>query len=120
PDLAALSEQCARLLVPGGILLFTVIGRICPWEMGHYLRRGQWSRLAVRYARSFVPVRLNQRTVWARYYTPRAFFRPFARHFSLLHYRGLCIFVPPPYLVSFRQRHERWHRRLWQLDRQIA
>ena len=30
PDLAQVSRQCARLLRPGGKLVFTVIGRICP------------------------------------------------------------------------------------------
>lgn len=120
PDLAELAQQCDRLLRPGGKLVFSVIGRVCPWELAHYLRRRRYARATVRYARGATPVRLNERTVWTRYYTPREFYRPFSRLFSLTHYRGLCIFVPPPYLPALRERRPQWHRRLWRLDRQVA
>ena len=46
PDLAAVSSGCARLLKPGGALVFTVIGRVCPWEIAHYSWRRAWSRVA--------------------------------------------------------------------------
>ena len=39
PDLGSVARECARLLKPGGALVFTVIGRICPWEIAYYLRR---------------------------------------------------------------------------------
>jgi SAM-dependent methyltransferase len=120
PELDAVSRQCARLLKPGGALVFSVIGRICPWEAAYYLLRGRWSRVKVRYTRGQTPVRLNQRTVWTRYYSPREFYRPFRGLFALTHYRGLCAFVPPPYLIGFRERHPQWHRRLWRLDRRLA
>lgn len=120
PDLDEVSHQCARLLRPGGSLVFSVIGRVCPWEVAHYLLRGRWARVKVRYARGQTPVRLNGRTVWTRYYTPREFYRPFGRLFGLTHYRGLCVFVPPPYLVGLRERHGQWHQRLWRVDRHVA
>lgn len=120
PDLGDVAQQCARLLKPGGSLVFSVIGRVCPWEVAHYLLRGRWARVQVRYVRGQAPVRLNGRTVWTRYYTPREFFRPFGRLFTLTHYRGLCVFVPPPYLVGFRDRHRQWHQRLWRVDRRLA
>jgi SAM-dependent methyltransferase len=120
PDLGQVAEQCARLLRPGGSLVFSVIGRFCPWEAAHYLLRGRWSRVKVRYARGQSPVRLNEHTVWTRYYTPREFYRPFRALFNLVHYRGLCVFVPPPYLIGFRERHPQWHRRLWRIDQHLA
>ncbi|HLY52312.1 MAG TPA: hypothetical protein VKQ31_04810, partial [Steroidobacteraceae bacterium] len=64
--------------------------------------------------------RLNQGTVWTRYYTPREFYRPFRDLFALTHYRGLCVCVPPPYLSGLRERHPHWYRRLWRIDRQVA
>jgi ubiquinone/menaquinone biosynthesis C-methylase UbiE len=120
PDLAAVARECARLLKPGGALLFTVIGRICPWELGYYARHWNWARARVRYARGLVPVTMNRRTVWTCYYGPREFYRSFQNHFDLAHYRGLCVFAPPPYLTWMRERHARWYARLWGLDRRIA
>ena len=120
PDLGDVSSGCARLLRRGGTLVFTVIGRWCPWEIAHYLRRGRWSRVRVRFARNAVPVGLNRHTVWTRYYSPREFYRAFARDFALVHYRGLCVFVPPPYLGVVRERHPRGYEWLWRIDRRTA
>jgi 2-polyprenyl-3-methyl-5-hydroxy-6-metoxy-1,4-benzoquinol methylase len=120
PDLNDVAQHCARLLKAGGKLVFSVIGRVCPWEVAHYARRGRFARAAVRYVRGATPVRLNERTVWTRYYTPREFYRPFGQLFGLAHYRGLCVFVPPPYLTGIRERHPQWQRRLWRIDRQVS
>ena len=60
PELERMATECARLLRPGARLVFSVIGRICPWEMVHYLRRGQWARVRVRFARGFVRVSMNR------------------------------------------------------------
>lgn len=120
PDLADVSRECARLLKPGGALVFTVIGRVCPWEIAHYLRRGDWARVRVRYARKLVPVNMNKRTIWTHYYGPREFYRAFSPHFTLEHYRGLCLFAPPPYVSWVRERRPAWHERLWRLDRRYA
>jgi SAM-dependent methyltransferase len=120
PDLGDVARECGRLVKPGGHLVFTVIGRACPWEIAHYARRGRWARIAVRYARGLVPVSMNGRTIWTRYYTPREFYRPFATEFELRLYRGLCVFAPPPYLAGFRTRHPSGYRALWRLDRRTA
>jgi 2-polyprenyl-3-methyl-5-hydroxy-6-metoxy-1,4-benzoquinol methylase len=120
PDLAEVSRECARLLAPAGMLVFSVIGRICPWEVAYYLLQRRWARVKVRFARGSTPVSLNQRTVWTRYYAPREFYRPFSREFRLSHYRGICVFVPPPYLVAFRERHGQLHQWLWRIDRRAA
>jgi ubiquinone/menaquinone biosynthesis C-methylase UbiE len=120
PDLAAVSRECARLLKPGGALVFSVIGRACPWEIWHYLLRGRWARVMVRYSSGLVPVSLNQHIVWTRYYGPREFYRQFQAHFRLMHYRGLCVFAPPPYLTWVREQHPRWYQYLWRMDRRTA
>jgi len=119
PSLGDVSRECARLIRPGGALVFTVIGRLCPWEIAHYLRRGRWGRATVRFARGVVPVGMNQHTIWTRYYGPREFYRAFAREFTLQHYRGLCVFAPPPYLTWLRERHPRWQERLSRLDHRV-
>ena len=120
PALGAMSRELFRLLKPGGSLVFTVIGRVCPWEIAHYLGRRHWARLRIRYARGFVPVGMNNHTVWTHYYAPREFYRAFKREFALTHFRGLCLFAPPPYISWVHDRHPRWHERLWRLDRALA
>ena len=120
PNLDVVSSECARLLKPGGALVFTVMGRYCPWELVHYLRRGRWARATVRFARQVVPVGMNNHTIWTRYYSPREFYRAFRSHFILEHYRGLGVFAPPPYLRSIRERYPRLHEWLWRIDRHVS
>jgi ubiquinone/menaquinone biosynthesis C-methylase UbiE len=120
PDLADVSHECARLLKPGGKLVFTVIGRFCPWEIAHYLSRRRWARATIRFARTVVPVTMNNHTIWTRYYSPREFYRAFKRDFTLERFRGLCVFAPPPYLTWVREKHPRVHEWLWRLDRRVA
>src|SRR5579859_4371811 len=78
PDLHLVAEECARLLKPGGKLVFSVIGRICPWELGHYALRGRLRRAGVRGTRGPAAVSMNKHTIWTYYYFPREFYRAFA------------------------------------------
>ena len=106
PDLDAVARECARLLRPGGSLVFTVIGRVCPWELALYIARGQFSRAAIRFRRGVVPVPLEGRTVWTQYFNPREFERIFAAAgLTRVSLRALGLFVPPPYLQAFADRH---------------
>jgi SAM-dependent methyltransferase len=116
PDLATVAAQCARLLRPGGRLVFSVIGRICPWELAHYAVRGRFKRALVRAARGATAVGMNRHTIWTYYYLPREFYRAFAGHFSLVSYRALSLFMPPPYLVDYYRRRRTWCERLGRLD----
>jgi SAM-dependent methyltransferase len=120
PDLAAVSRACANLLKPGGALVFSVIGRICPWEFANYVLRGRWARATVRGSRGMVPVNLNRQTVWAAYYTPREFYRAFAGEFMLARYRALSLFLPPPYLVGLVERAPRLGTTLGWLDDRLG
>ncbi len=120
PDLDATADQCARLLRPGGVLAFSVMGRICPWELAHYALRGRFRRAAVRAARGATPVGMNRHTIWTRYYLPREFHRHFASRFSLAGYRALSLFMPPPYLVDLYRRRQAWCDRLGRLDDRLG
>ena len=120
PDLTEMAAQCARLLKPRATLVFSVIGRVCPWEIGYYALKRNWGRLRVRFAAAMVPVSMNKRVVWTRYYTPREFYGAFEREFTLEHWRGLCVFAPPPYITRMKESHFRLYERLWRLDRRAA
>lgn len=120
PDLAAVATECARLLRPGGRLVFSVMGRLCPWELGHYTLRGRFKRALVRAARGATAVGMNRRTIWTYYYFPREFYRAFAGHFSLQSYRGLSVFMPPPYLVDYYRRRRAWCDHLGRMDDRLG
>ncbi|HEV7122102.1 MAG TPA: class I SAM-dependent methyltransferase [Rhodanobacter sp.] len=120
PDLGVVAAECARLLHPGGTLVFSVIGRICPWELGHYALRGRFKRAGVRAARGATAVGMNRHTIWTWYYLPREFYRAFAERFSLEKYRALSLFMPPPYLMDYYRRRPRWCDRLGRLDDRLG
>jgi SAM-dependent methyltransferase len=104
PDLTATAHRCADLLVPGGYLVTTVIGRSCPWEVAYYALRRDLARARLRGAPDAVAVGLRGETIWTRYYTPRELYQAFSPRFALTHYRGLCWLLPPPYLVGIYER----------------
>ena len=106
PDLAAAARVIGAQLRPGGVLVASVIGRVCPWEIARYLLAGDWRRVRVRFARTPVPVPLEGRTVWTTYYAPAEFLTAFrAAGFAPVSLRALSLFVPPPYLHRFCERH---------------
>ena len=62
--------------------------------------------MGLRAKREMVPVPLNGRTVWTRYFSPHEFELVFARAgFRLVSLRALSLFVPPPYMIGFAERH---------------
>lgn len=116
PDLSRVSAECMRLLRPGGKLVFSVIGRLCPWELAYYGIRGRFKRAGVRARRGATAVGMNRHTIWTYYYFPREFYRGFSEHFTLESCRALSLFAPPPYLVEYYRRHRAWCERLGRLD----
>jgi len=106
PDLRATATMIADRLRPGGVLVASVIGRVCPWEIGCYALRGNWRRLRIRFARDLVAVPLEGQTVWMRYETPGRFAAAFTHAgFRRRSLRALGLFAPPPYLQAFSERH---------------
>jgi SAM-dependent methyltransferase len=120
-DPAAAARLIADRLRPGGVLVASVMGRVCPWEIALYLAKGRWSRAAIRFRRGLVPVPLDGRTVWTRYYTPGEFNRMFAAAgFARVSLRALGLFVPPPYLQAFAARHPTAIAALERLDDRVG
>lgn len=117
PNLADAVEVVANRLVPNGVFVASVIGRVCPWEIALYAGRGDFARVAVRFARDLTPVPLNGQTVWTRYHTPARFERlcaSFGLRRVLL--RALGVLAPPPYMEAFATRHPEWIARLQRLE----
>jgi SAM-dependent methyltransferase len=120
-DLSDAAQRMAAALKPGGVVVASVIGRFCPWELLMYLRRGDTRRATVRFARGFVAVPLQGESVWTQYYTPAALERIFAAAgFARVRLRALGLFVPPPYAEAFARRHPRLIRLLQGAEDMVA
>lgn len=120
PELRAVSAALAARLRPGGLLVCSVIGRYCPWELAFYLLRGNVSRARARLARGPVPVPLSGETVWTRYYSPREFARELAPSFTARSLRALALFAPPPYLAHWAARKRPLYAALARADRLLG
>ncbi|HKB13677.1 MAG TPA: methyltransferase domain-containing protein [Vicinamibacterales bacterium] len=111
----------AERLRPGGMLIASVIGRVCPWEIAVHAARGQFRRAAVRFSDGLAPVPLNGRTVWTRYYMPGEFQRIFeVAGFERVSLRALGLFVPPPYMQAFAGRHPKLIAALERIDQRLG
>jgi SAM-dependent methyltransferase len=121
PDLGAAAASIAERLRPGGVLIASVIGRVCPWELAIFARKRDWRRAAARWSTEPAAVPLNGRTVWTRYYSPSGFRSTFAAAgFRLKSLRTLGLLVPPPYALAFSDRHPHLLARLQGVEDRIA
>lgn len=106
PDLARAASGIVRCLKPRGLVIASVIGRICPWEIAIHLRRGDVARARVRWIKNVVPVSLNGGRIWTRYYSPSEYERAFvAAGVTRVSLRTLGLLIPPPYADAFAGRH---------------
>ncbi len=123
PDLGHTAASLAAITRPGGYAVFTVIGRYCPWEVAHYVRKRRFTRAKVRFERESTPVGMNGHTIWTRYFTPREFAREWigdADQWQVEYYESLSLFVPPPYLDKVGEKFPKVFERLVSLDASTA
>jgi SAM-dependent methyltransferase len=121
PDLAVSAQSIAARVRPGGVLVASVIGRVCVWELAVFAAKRQWRRARLRAARGTVPVPLNGQTVWTSYYSPLEFRSAFeGAGFRPRSLRALGLLGPPPYMLAFAQRHAGLVARLQTLEDRVA
>jgi SAM-dependent methyltransferase len=120
-NLAQVAQKLNRMLAPGGRLIASVIGRVCPWEILLFGIKGDRARALLRFQDQLVAAPLNGRTVWTRYYGPQQFMRAFASSgFHFVSLRTLGLLTPPPYMAAFAERHPRWINGLQRMEDRIA
>jgi SAM-dependent methyltransferase len=121
PSLDRVAAVLASRLRPGAVLVASVVGRVCPWEIACYAWKRDWSRLKVRFADDFVAVPMGTERIWTRYYSPAEFERPFkAAGFYRASLRALAVLVPPPYMVAAAERHRGLTNALQALEDRVA
>ena len=120
-DLECVAAKLAACLHPQGVVVASVMGRVCPWEIACFAWKRDVRRLGVRFARDVVAVPLGRETVWTRYYSPSEFERPFTRAgFTRVQLCSLGVLVPPPYMDAFAGRHPRLINFLQALEDDVA
>jgi SAM-dependent methyltransferase len=120
-DLERAAPRIADRVKEGGVLIATVMGRLCPWEWMRFGLTGQCARAALRSRRGVVMVSVGGQAVATRYYTPRQLTAVFERcGLRTLTIRGLGLFAPPPYLSGFITRHPEIVRTLLWLDNRLG
>lgn len=92
-SLSSVAEELARLVRPGGFLALCFVGRICLWEIGYYLLRGQFRKAFRRFSG-------RATSSYGRVFYPseHVILGAFREKFLLAARLGIGIAVPPSYV----------------------
>ena len=105
-DLGALAQDLARLLRPGGTIVFCWMGPRCLWEMVWYLGQRNKNKAFRRFKQNGVRAEIAAEAfVHVHYPSVRFLARAFAPQFRLKSVQGVGVAVPPSYLEPWAQRH---------------
>jgi ubiquinone/menaquinone biosynthesis C-methylase UbiE len=102
-DWPALAETLARLVKPGGKVILTPMGPLCPWEIVWHLLHGQ-PGVALRRFHGPATARIGQATIPIWYPAARQLRRAFGPWFGHLQTESLGLWLPPSYLEHLAQR----------------
>ena len=115
PDLTTLAGALASRLVPNAPLVWVVMGRCVPWEIGWYLLRGDGRRAFRRFRRGGC----EWRGLTIHYPTPGDCARLLEPFFVLDVARPLGVVMPPSYAAGWLERAPRTYRWLSRVERSL-
>jgi SAM-dependent methyltransferase len=120
PDLAALPEVFHRLLKPGGIVVASIMNRLCLWEIIYYLLRGDPKNALRRFSKDGVWTEVRSVKMKTFYYQPQEVMKLFSPYFEALRVSALSTFLPPLYLNRWLEKHRNIHRLLESLETSLG
>lgn len=118
-DIAAVAQQLATLVRPGGPALLCFSSRLCLWESLWFLIRGEAGR-SVRRWKGCATATLGGESVKVQYPTVRRLRKLFSPYFHLRSWTGIGVTVPPSYSESLALRHLGFLNSLRAVDRMIS
>ncbi|CAN5739475.1 class I SAM-dependent methyltransferase [soil metagenome] len=118
-DRRALARDLARLVRPGGKLVFVVMGPVCPWELVWFPLRLK-PGTAVRRFRSGQAARVGDGTVRVWYPSHRRLQREFAPYFITLEVAGVGLLLPPSEMGRLVDRAPGFFERIAAIDRRLT
>ena len=124
PDLPKVGRGLATLVKPGGILVTSVMGRTCFFEMFWYSLRGRFRRALRRMTAGWVMAPVageagREVTVPTRYLSVRQMVRAMAPAWRVETVWALPLLMPPPYAASLLVRYPSIFARLEEWDRRL-
>jgi ubiquinone/menaquinone biosynthesis C-methylase UbiE len=119
PDLRTVIQQLHDVLLPGGLITWVLMPRVCLWELVEVLRGHP--RLAVRrFARNGTNAHLEGLHFPIYYFTPRQVKAWFGPAYECLAIEGLSVLTPTAESKHFVERHPNLYRVLTWLDDRVA
>jgi ubiquinone/menaquinone biosynthesis C-methylase UbiE len=118
-DLRPVTERLPQFLKPGATITFVIMPHLCPWELIHIFSGN--SKLAFRrLSRHGVAAHIEGRQFLTYYFSPREVARSFGKRFTVVKLRGLASVSPPPYMLTFAERHPRLYQTLTDFDERCS
>jgi ubiquinone/menaquinone biosynthesis C-methylase UbiE len=99
--LGQFAEVLPSLLNPGGRFIAVVMPRLCLWENGYFLLKGQFRQAFRRNTYLPLSVRVGDSTVATWYYSPAAIRRIFQPFFQPVGLQPIGLCLPPSYMEGF-------------------
>lgn len=93
-----------KLLAANGTVTLVVMPPVCLWEISMALK-GNFKLAFRRFKKNGTPSHLNGIYFSTYYYSPNRILKAIGKNYKLISIKGLCILVPPPYLIGFAIEH---------------
>ncbi len=118
PDLTPVTRQLPRLLVPGGVVIWVIMPRICPWELLHLLQDPRTATRRLRPGGVMAQVEgVGFRTF---YFSAGQVRRAFGPRFRQVGLEALSLLTPTADNKAFARRHPRLFRWLVTWDERLS
>lgn len=114
-DIESVIHSFRPLLHPNGTVTLVIMPRICPWELLLAIK-GNFKTAFRRLKRKGALSHLEGETFTSYYFSVQRIVSAFGNEYRKAELQGLGCFVPPPYLETFPQKHEKFFEWLKKLD----
>lgn len=106
-------------LKDGGYFTLVIMPKICPWEIA-MLFKGMFKTAFRRFRKNGTKAHLEGVYFDCYYYSPNYIIQHLSDRYEVVTIKGLGVFVPPPFIEGFIDRHPKLFKLLENLERIVA
>ncbi|MEM8858270.1 MAG: class I SAM-dependent methyltransferase [Chloroflexota bacterium] len=118
PDLSEVTRHLPSILRPGGLAIWVIMPRICPWELGLMFK--DWRVATRRFRPDGVMANVEGVQFKTWYFSPGQAIRAFGPQFECVGLEGLSVVTPSADNKTFALNRPKLFRRLVTLDENIS